>query len=198
MRRLLAVCLVALALSGCSASTADCTDQWPTTACTRILFIGNSFTYVNDLPAIFAQLARAGGHPVETGMAAPGGFRLADHVTAAGTLTALHSARWTFVVLQDQSQLPAIEAFRRSEMDPAARSLVGLIRAGGASPMFFVTWAHRTGWPERGLPTYESMQRRIDIGYLSIARELGVPLSPVGPAWLAVTQRHPDVDLWQT
>ena len=197
MRRLLAVCLVVLAVAGCSASAADCGDTGSATSCTRILFVGNSFTYVNDLPATFAQLARSGGHPVQTGMAAQGGFRLADHLTSGDTMTALRSARWTFVALQEQSQLPAIATLRRSQMDPAARSLAGLVRAGGASPIFFVTWAHRAGWPENGLPTYESMQRQIDAGYLAIARELGTPVSPVGPAWLAITQRHAELELWQ-
>jgi hypothetical protein len=33
--------------------------------CTRVLFIGNSYTSVNDLPSVFANLARSGGHRVE-------------------------------------------------------------------------------------------------------------------------------------
>jgi len=31
----------------------------------RILFIGNSYTYVNDLPHLFAELANAGQHKVK-------------------------------------------------------------------------------------------------------------------------------------
>jgi hypothetical protein len=197
MRRLLAVCLVFLAVAGCSPSAADCNNQQAPAACTRVLFIGNSFTYVNDLPATFARLARSGGHAVETAMAAQGGFRLQDHLASSETMTALRSARWNFVILQEQSQLPAIEQLRSSQTDPAARLLVRAVRAAGASPMFFVTWAHRAGWPENGLPTYESMQRQIDLGYLAIARQLGAPVAPVGPAWLAVNRGRPAVDLWQ-
>jgi hypothetical protein len=39
----------------------------------RVLFIGNSYTYFNDLPTIFRKLAAAGGHRVDTRMVAPGG-----------------------------------------------------------------------------------------------------------------------------
>jgi hypothetical protein len=53
--------------------------------CTRVLFIGDSYTYVNDLPATFAFLSSSGGHPVETGTDAQGGATLTDHAAAAST-----------------------------------------------------------------------------------------------------------------
>ena len=37
----------------------------PPTPCTRVFFLGNSYTSVNDLPATFASLAWSGGHRVE-------------------------------------------------------------------------------------------------------------------------------------
>src|SRR5437667_10943443 len=43
-----------------------CGDQTGASGCTRVLFIGNSYTYVNDLPAMFARLARSGGQQGET------------------------------------------------------------------------------------------------------------------------------------
>lgn len=43
----------------------------------RVLFIGNSLTYVNDLPSAFASLAPAGMR-LEVDMIASGGASLAD------------------------------------------------------------------------------------------------------------------------
>ena len=131
--------LLAIGLStALSNNTAPDTGSSP-----RILFIGNSYTYVNDLPAMVAELAKAGGHPVETGMMAKGGWTLAAHAGSVETLDRLQSAKWAFVILQEQSQIPAIEQYRTQGMYPAARLLVSRIKATGATPIFFLTWAHR-------------------------------------------------------
>jgi len=162
-----------------------------------ILFIGNSYIFVNDLPTMFAALAKAGGHKVETGIAAKGGWTLSAHAGSAETLNKLKSAKWDFVILQEQSQIPSIEQYRAGSMYPAARSLVRQIKAIGATPIFFLTWAHRDGWPEKGLNDYESMQFQINQGYLVIAQELGVPVAPVGYAWLTARRHNPQLELWQ-
>jgi hypothetical protein len=165
--------------------------------CTRVLFIGNSYTFVNDLPNMFAILARAGGHKVEVGMSAQGGWTLADHVGSEDTLNVLNSAMWDFVVLQEQSQIPSVEAARTQGMFPAARQLVQEVRDRGAQPIFFITWAHQGGMPENGINDYESMQTQINEGYIAIGHELDVPTAPVGPAWAVALQKHPELTLWQ-
>lgn len=165
--------------------------------CLRILFVGNSYTYANDLPTMFSELARSGGHKVEVSIVAEGGFTLADHVNSAQFSEALPSNQWDYVVLQEQSQIPSIKASRTQSMYPSARELVQQIRATSAQPIFFETWAHRGGFPENGLFTYEGMQYEINQGYKQIASELGVRLAPVGLAWFRALQANPDLQLWQ-
>ena len=82
-------------------------------------------------------------------------------------------------------------------MYPAARALVQKIRQAGAQPVFFLTWAHRDGWPEYNLPDYESMQLQINQGYMTIANQLIAPVAPVGYAWLTAWLQDPQLDLWQ-
>ena len=178
-------------------STAACIGGAGARSSLRILFIGNSYTSVNDLPNVFAQLAKSGGHAVENGVAAPGGWTLFAHARSAETLNKLKSSKWDVVVLQEQSQVPASEQARTQAMYPAVRLLVRQIEEGGATPILFLTWAHREGWPERGLIGYEATQARITEGYLRIAQELGVSVAPVGDAWLMATNEHPDLELWQ-
>lgn len=179
------------------ASTTPCTGGSGARSCLRILFVGNSYTSVNDLPEMFARLAKAGGHSVETGMVAPGGWTLSAHARSAETLNRLKSSKWDIVVLQEQSQVPATEPARTETMYPAGRVLVRQIKDVGATPIFFVTWARRDGWAENGLPGYEAMQFQISRGYLGIAQELGVPAAPVGEAWLTAKRQHPELELWQ-
>lgn len=176
---------------------ATCLDFPGMGSCRHILFIGNSYTFVNDLPHVFADLSRSGGHRVKTGMAAQGGWTLEDHLASSATLDQLKSIKWDYVILQEQSEIPAIDQFRRASMYPAARRLVSQIKGLGAIPMFFMTWAYRDGLPANGLLDYQSRQFEIDRGYLGIAQELNVPVAPVGYAWLIAHGQDSQLDLWQ-
>jgi hypothetical protein len=164
-------------------------------ACTRVLFLGNSYTYVNDLPSTFARLAGSAGRPVQVSMVANGGETLAQHAAATDSQSAIVSQRWTYVVLQEQSDTPATWAGRVS-MYPAVRTLDGQIESAGATPLLFMAWAHRDGMPESGLADYAAMQLQIDNAYLAIAREQQVPVAPVGYTWLAIRRDHPEISLW--
>ena len=196
MKRLILFCFLLFSLCGCS-SSAGCMDAHGANSCPRVLFIGNSYTSVNDLPGMFAALAKAGGHPIQTGMVAPGGWTLAEHLTSAQTLDMLQSSKWDFVVIQEQSEIPSVEQTRSQDMYPAAGALVQKIRQTGAQPIFFLTWAHRDGWPENNLPDYESMQLQINQGYMAIANQLFATVAPVGYAWLTAWLQDPQLDLWQ-
>ena len=191
MRHWLVVCILFLALGSCAP---PCSDD---PACSRVLFIGNSYTFYNDLPKTFAKLAQAGDKRVETGMVASGGWALSDHVNSAETLDQIKSSQWNFVVLQEQSLVPASEERRATEMYPMVRTLVAKIKETGATPVLFVTWAHRGGWREVGLPGYENMQLQINEGYIGIAEEINAPLAPVGFAWLKLWKQNPQISLWQ-
>jgi hypothetical protein len=169
----------------------------PMTTCTRVLFIGDSYTYVNDLPATFADLAWSAGYRVDAETLAVGGGTLAGHVADPATATTISSQAWNTVVLQDQSENPASPTSRQSEMFPAATQLTSMIRGDGAEPMFFLTWGHQSGWPEDGIPTYLDMQAAVDQGYLEIAAKLSVPIAPVGAAWQSANAEQANAQLWQ-
>jgi len=190
----LLACLGLLVAAGCGGSAGPTCG---TGACTRVLFLGNSYTYVNDLPSTFAQLAESAGRPVQVAMVANGGETLAQHAASADDLNEISSGTWTYVVLQEQSETPVTPAGRDDYTYPAASALAGKAEAGGAVPLLFMTWAHKDGLPESGLPAYETMQQQIDAAYLLIAQELNVPVAPVGFTWYVVRHDHPDIDLWQ-
>ena len=125
-------------------------------------------------------------------------------MTSGDAAVGLSSARWNVVVLQEQSQIPSnrggegVEAFRDTQMYPAARQLVAMARAAGAAPIFFLTWAHRDGWPHNGMLGYSSMQAAVDDGYLAVAAEQQSAIAPVGNAWMSVLEQAPSKPLWQT
>jgi hypothetical protein len=169
----------------------------------RVLFIGNSHTYVNNLPALVQGLAAAGGHPLVVGSSALGGFTLAQHAQHPGTLAALQSAPWDRVVLQEQSQIPAIPWWRDHSMYPAAATLDSMAAAIGAQTLLFMTW----GWELGGLHCiedscsvefrdYAHMQDSVSVAYQRLAQQLGCGLAPAGEAWRRAWLADPFVPLW--
>ena len=149
----------------------------------RILFIGNSYTYFNELPDMFGQLARAAGLGVETASVTSGGKDFEWHWYNPETLDTIAAGGWNHVVLQEHS-VGAVE--RPEHMQQVAARLVARIRAVGAQPVFYMTWA-RQHIPE--------MQQPITTTYRRLGRELGALVAPVGQAWQLAQQRNPELVL---
>ena len=189
--------LILLSAAACTPAD-NCSNVQNGEPTLHMLFIGNSFTFYNDLPGMFTQLACSGGHKVQTGMAAEGGWTLAEHASSPQTNDKLIQQKWDLVILQEQSLIPAIEPSRTLSMVPALRTLVGKVQAAGAQPVLFMTWGYRDGKPEQGLQNYSEMQAQLYYGYMSIAEELHIPVVQVGSAWARVRSLPNPMDLWQS
>ncbi|MGA3244837.1 MAG: SGNH/GDSL hydrolase family protein [Bacteroidota bacterium] len=171
---------------------------------TRVLFIGNSYTYYYDLPDLFGELSKAAGKNVEVQMSVGGGYSLEFHRSLQTTLNTLMSRPWNYVVLQEQSIYPTIEFYRQNSMYPAARSLDSLIRLRGGKTVFFMTWGRKDGGMLCIAPycstlfrDFAQMQDTIDAAYAAIANELSALLCPVGMAWKLALQENPSAPLWE-
>ncbi len=109
----------------------------------KVLFIGNSYTYVNDLPTLVASLASANGDYVYHDQNTIGGYTLQQHSTNATTLSKISSKPWNFVILQEQSQLPSFPPSQvNTECFPYAAILNDSILANDSctETLFFMTW----------------------------------------------------------
>ena len=76
-----------------------------------ILFIGNSYTYGNNMSAIFDNLAKSAGDTFYVERIAKGGYTLESHVTDANHVAKILERKWNYVFLQDQSQVPTIDFY---------------------------------------------------------------------------------------
>jgi hypothetical protein len=149
----------------------------------HVLFLGNSYTYVNNLPGVIRELATAAGRPIETAHVTSGGKSLEWHWFNNESLDAVDKGGWDFVVLQDHSQ-QAVDA--PEKLQAAATRFAARIRKTGAEPLFYLTWARRH------LP---EMQEAITASYLRVAAILNVRITPVGPAWQAALAADPKLPL---
>ena len=75
----------------------------------KVLFIGNSYTYVNDLPSLVVGLAdAAGGRKIETDQRLPGGYTFQQHVSDKKAIEKIRERKWDVVILQENSLQPIL------------------------------------------------------------------------------------------
>jgi hypothetical protein len=150
----------------------------------RVLFIGNSYTYVNDLPKMLAALARAGNQrPVVYERETPGGYTLEKHWKDGKAVKKIAAAKWDYVVLQEQSLRPLVE---RQRMFEYAAKLGGAINKQQARTLLFQTWARQ-----------DAPQKQADLSkaYLDLGKELKGRVAPVGMAWERALKADPKLVL---
>ena len=105
------------------------------------VFVGNSYTFVNDLPGVLVGLAQAArGRRIVTGQHTPGGYTLEQHVKDGKAVEALQKQKWDVVVLQEQSVLPVVQPAR---MYAGAWKLHEMITIQKAQTLFYLTWGGR-------------------------------------------------------
>ncbi|MCK5849922.1 MAG: hypothetical protein KAH23_03330 [Kiritimatiellae bacterium] len=149
----------------------------------KVLFIGNSYTYGNNLPGMLKDLSNAAGQTLETTMVASGGKTLEWHWYNPATREAIDQGQWDFIVMQDHS-LRAVEA--PDKLLSAATRLTDRICKVNAKPLFYITWA-RQHIPE--------MQDAITETYMRVAQEINAGVAPVGPAWHRAITTSPELSL---
>lgn len=150
----------------------------------HILFIGNSYTQVNDLPKMLVELAKAGGQkPLVTEKETPGGWSFKKHWDGGKALKKIESKKWDYVVLQNHS-LGALEA--KEDMFIFGKKLHEAIHKQGAKTLLYMTWA-RQHKPET--------QKQITDAYQKLAKEMQAEVAPVGLAWQAALTADPKLAL---
>lgn len=169
----------------------------------RVLFIGNSYSYYNDLPQTVQKIAATQELKVAIRTFLPGGSRFINHLGNKELNEAIRQGGWDYVVLQEQSLLPAqpTEKVVR-EVYPLADSLNSLVKMYNpdAQVIFYMTWGYKDGSDKVEnyplIATYEGMQERLKISYLEMAYSNHAWCAPVGVAWQQVRRAHPEYNLY--
>ncbi len=170
----------------------------------RVLFVGNSYTASNNLPATINSLANSLGDTLIYDSNTPGGYRFLHHVSNTTTLNKIALGGWDFVSLQAQSQEPSFSPAQvSSEVYPHAKTLVDSIKSADAcvEPIFYMTWGRKNGdaancaaYPP--VCTYDGMQQRLRESYLEMGFDNNATVSPVGAVWKQVRDSVPLLELY--
>ncbi len=166
----------------------------------KALFLGNSYTSVNNLPALVAALAHYSGDSLYFDSYTPGGYTLGwrptAHAADTTSLGRIAQPGWDFVILQEQSQTPAIPILRDSCMIPASGILYDSVKSANpcSRVLLYLTWGRRFGGIQCFVPNYCSqnftgfnqMQDSLTRAYRMDADSLSAWIAPVGESWRLV------------
>jgi hypothetical protein len=149
-----------------------------------ILFIGNSYTYVNDVPGIVQALADSAGEKIAVQTVAQPDFALVDHIAMGTAQREIARRGWAFVVLQ---QGPSSVEVNRDTLRLAVKTFApGITAAGGKAALF-------SAWPTFGRMV--DYPRAIESYRLAAADVDGVFL-PIAGAWLEAWKKDPNLPLY--
>jgi hypothetical protein len=161
-----------------------------------VLFIGNSYTIMHDLPSLVEALGEQAGVELHAEMLAMGGQDFEFHAGRQKTARVLREGDWDVVVLQSHS----LDPLRNHDgFLEAGQMLVDMVRASGAVPLLFQTWPRKAG---HNLYNYydatggnpEAMMRRVGAAYDELAQLTGAEVVEVGRAWRRVRKNAPEHD----
>jgi hypothetical protein len=150
----------------------------------RVLFLGNSLTYANDLPALVGAMAKCGGFDLDCTARAKPDFALEDH-WSDGARGTLRRGKFDVVVMQ---QGPSTQPDSRAHLRVWAGKWAGFARENGAEPVLYMVWPFAT---QKGgfLLVSES--------YREAARSCGARIFPAGEAWALAYHADPSLRLYE-
>ena len=165
----------------------------------KIAFVGNSFTFTNDIPSLFGRVCTGAGYDVIVDSSTVGGQFLwahADVTYTNGTGTSavnsgklladkLAANKYDIVIIQEQSGTPVADP---AAFYTGARMLAEKVKANGAELYVYATWGYKEGYSK--LPTHggtpAAMEMKLRAAYHAIAEELGAGICHVGAAFTDV------------
>lgn len=172
----------------------------------RVYFVGNSYTYYNDMPKMVADIAASMGDTLVFESHTPGGWTLQQHWNPGSDPCPLKvkNGSWDYVVLQEQSQMPAF-----GQMGPShptyysAEAFNKIIRDSSkcTALMFYMTWGYKNG--DAGscpsvinMCTYQGMDSMLRTRYMQMADSFDAVVSPAGAVRRYIRQNHPGIELY--
>lgn len=165
-----------------------------------VLFIGNSYTYYNDLPGMLSRLAAENGREIQVDAVTKGARKLVQYQNAEDPYTEklaalLGERHYSVAVLQEQSILPLTG---EKSFLSGVEYLAGLLSGKADRILLYQTWARKEGHETliRNGWTVDEMAKGLRCAYRRAADAVGAEVSPVGDAFSALLAAYPAFELY--
>lgn len=160
----------------------------------RVLIIGNSYTFYNDLPNVLQALSSKTKCPLKVESYTAGAMSLRgflDDPQHAKAKQLVESGNYDWLILQDQSQTPA---YKPDETMDSVKRWAAIAKKHNTKVLLFLTWAHASQEGGKMTPLV-AMQEQTSTTYCKAAVENKVKVAPVGEAWAKWYQKNPNKEL---
>lgn len=175
-----------------------------------VLFLGNSYTYGNNLPAMLSSLALSKGDTLIHDQHTPGGYTTWQHANNTQSLNLISTGQFDHIILQEQSYVGTVDWARVNLSYPAILFLREQVKQANncTDLMLFMTWGRKNSFQGQitsGSGTvyytanyidYFHMQDSLTSFYMNIANQEKIPVSPVGEVWRKVKTDEPTMELY--
>ncbi len=165
-----------------------------------ILFVGNSYTHMNDMPFLFDKIAKSKGKSVHVEMNTRSSSTFNIHTTRPDLFEAIKSRKWDYVVLQGFSRELAYEPeYIDTASLPYFSQIIDSIKANNpcTNLLLYMTWGYKEGYEHlEETDTYEKMTERITNGYQYLSKTFNIPIVPVGQVWKEFRSQYPEIELY--
>lgn len=212
---MLILLLVVAGAASVQASTWDFFGALPSTQATavkknpKILFVGNSHTYINNVPSMVKNLCSKNGISAKITTVIHGGYSLYNYAypdksdstqvkLSKKLKTLLKSKKWDYVILQDY-RYGGLK--NTAQTRKAVQALRPLIKKSGAQMVFCVTWApkeghsdYRNGWASS---PNDYLSKKSDLFY-ALADKYKAALAPSGIAFMRANTLLPEIELYRS
>ena len=153
----------------------------------KVLFVGNSYTYFENLPQIVSIISDSTKIKLITKKSTIGGAKLREHwlgERGLKTQEMIKNGNFDIVVLQGYSMGTIDEP---DSVLKYSGLLCDLIKENNAKPYFYLTWAREK------VPQYQETINKV---YLEVATKNDATIVPVGKAWALAKQLRPNIELY--
>lgn len=170
---------------------------------TRVLCIGNSFTYYHSCPTMLKEIAWNEGHYLDMTSSLKGGRTMKQHQTLVTTIDAVKAGDYDVVFLQDQSQAAARlgkDAVKYASLVNDLDVMAKMIKEESPECSFFLEWTWAFPAKEYGgfgsLKNFDDYAEKGIQGFVDVLPDAEV--SPIGKAFRLCREEHPDIMLYHT
>jgi hypothetical protein len=146
----------------------------------KVLFVGNSLTYYNDLPELVEKIGRDSGVEIKTEMVAYGNYALEDHWNDGAIQTLIAGKKYDFVVVQ---QGPSSQADGRVMLLDYGARIKNICTPHNTKLAFYMVWPARSNFD-----TFDGVVKN----YTDAAAATNSLLCPVGQFWRSHIQATGD------
>tara|TARA_B110000305_G_C19364314_1_gene601092 strand:- start:601 stop:1374 length:774 start_codon:yes stop_codon:yes gene_type:complete len=156
----------------------------------KVLFVGNSYTA--QIKSVLGNMLKHSAYKDTTfEFITKGGAKLAQHSVDTKTLERIKSGGFDLVVLQDQSQTPALSGSYAKSFHESVKVLSRVIKDSGGEVVLYMTWGRLDGDKQNKhlFPDYETMQEMLSDAYEKAAKKNKTLLAPVGEVWSRVRNK---------